>query len=446
MSERATPASLPAVTVIVLNWNAAGYLEACLASLLAQDYPAFRVLVVDNASTDDSLARARARFPDVPVIASRENAGFAAGNNLALKQLETPIAVLANPDIVVEPGWLSALIAPFLSDPRVGIAGGQTRYPDGTLQHAGGLIRPPQAIAAYRRPSPDEPAAMIDVDYVIGATLAVRRELLERVGPLDEGFFLYYEEADLCARARRAGYRVVYVPAARLVHVESATTPRGDATYLRRLHTSRWRYLLKHADEASLLGETMPAEVAWLAERNAVERQAAAIAYLATLGRLPEILAARGRDGAAPFDPDAAERAGLALERLFAVALAGDRAPLDALSAGQTVKEPPIRSRLPLVARLRERWVNLATRWYVRALWEQQNRFNELVVNRLADQQARLRAQAADHAALARGIAELEAEIARRRAGAGGQSSVRSRATVTPAPPSPSLPSSQETT
>ncbi len=141
--------------------------------------------------------------------------------------------------------------------------------------------------------------------YVIGAAAAVRRELLERIGLLDEGFFLYFEDADLCARAWRAGYRVVYCPAATGIHVESATAVKGSFAYLHRFHSGRWRYLLKHFSPGEIAGQSLSAEAAWLDGLGESERRAVSLAYLATLRQLPTIWAARERDGAEP--PSAAE-------------------------------------------------------------------------------------------------------------------------------------------
>lgn len=409
----------PPVTLIVVSWNARAFLGDCLASLLAQDYASFKVVLVDNASTDGAAEWVRRQFPAVEVIENERNVGFAAGNNVALRRADTELVVLANPDIIVPPDWLRQLINPMLADPTIAIAGCKVFYPDGRLQHAGGIIRPPLAIAAYRgaqQPDTGQFEEMADVDYVIGAALAMRRSL----GLLDEAYFLYYEEADLCARARRAGQRVVYVPQARLTHIESATTPKGDAVYLQRMHTSRWRYLLKHDDEAALLADTVPAEEVWLAQRHPVERLAAARAYWETVRCLPTIWSDRVRDGAPPVSPAGQQLIGQALHRLRAAAWAGDETVWHALRQSVTLSEPRFRSTLPLlgplIARFRAAWGSVAVRWYLRPLLAQQSAFNELLANQLHSQQARLQMQAEEQAALAQAIAELAEAI---NAGAG---------------------------
>jgi len=115
--------NLPSVTIIILNWNASEFLAHCLTSLQQVDYPNLIIQVVDNNSTDDSLELLAAQFPHIPVIRNSENLGFSAGNNRALRQLETDIAVLLNPDVVVSPTWLRQLIAPMQEDRQIGVAG-----------------------------------------------------------------------------------------------------------------------------------------------------------------------------------------------------------------------------------------------------------------------------------------------------------------------------------
>lgn len=315
--------------LILLNWNGQDYLDDCLTHLLAQDYPHFRITLVDNGSTDGSVAFVRGRFPDVAIVENDANLGFAAGNNLVLQALTADLAVLLNPDVMVAPDWLARLVARFHAEPDVMVAGCKLWYPDGrTIQHAGGYLTPPQAMPGHFGIGEtdagqwDEPR---DCDYVIGAALAIRSSALTQIGLLDEGYFLYYEDADLCARVRRAGGRVVYEPSSTAIHIESATAVKGSFTYLRRFHTGRWRYLLKHEMGDTLVGATLAAEQAWLARVDLDERLALALAYRATHAGLEEIWAARAATGAGPLDQatTATIAAGLAALERAAWALPG---------------------------------------------------------------------------------------------------------------------------
>ena len=419
--------TLPHVSLIMLNWNGRQFLAQSLPSLLALDYPDFSVLVIDNASTDGSVAFVRQEFPRVEVHCNTRNLGFAAGNNVGLRRVQANIAVLLNPDIVVSRDWLRELVAPMLEDETIGIAGCKIYYPGGRrLQHAGGYVSYPRAVPGHyglNETDCGQYDIVRDVDYVIGAALALRRDVLSKVGLLDEGFFLYFEDADLCTRARRAGYRVVYVPKATLVHVESALTEKGSDAYLRHMHTSRWRFLLKHYDLDGVLQDTVPSELAWMDGRTLRERRAAARAYWSTLKSLPAIWSARARDGGPRMGQVTEEQNREIAEKLRALRHAawkpGEPAPTSGSEDQPTsvsaaprrasdqadrphpadkphpleekwqIQERPFVSHVPLIgpliARLREAWNRISTKWYVLPLVQQQNEFNWLVMRRFRE-------------------------------------------------------------
>jgi O-antigen biosynthesis protein len=390
--------TLPAVTVIILNWNGGAYLLACLEALLAVDYPDYRVIVVDNASGDGSPDLVRRRFAQVEVIETGHNLGFAGGNNVALRRLETEYAVLLNPDVVVSRHWLRGLITPMASDPSIGIAGCKLTFPDGRIQHAGGFIAGPQALPGhYGLNEVDEGQhdSLRDVEYVTGAAMAVTRPLLERIGLMDEGYFLYYEEVDFCRRARQAGFRVVYVPGATAMHDESALSKRGSPAYLEQMHSGRWRFLLKHEELENVCREAVPAEKVWLETIGRLERLAVRRVYQKMGMDLAAIWRARRRDGESPMNEvtetqiDSVSKELAALEE--AAAQPGAQASLELespvllalLHQKWSVSERPFTSEAPviggLIAAVRTVWNNIATKWYVRPMVQQQNEFNLLV-------------------------------------------------------------------
>ncbi len=136
------------VTIIVLNWNGRSYLEACLGALLLQTRQPRRIVLVDNNSTDDSIALVQRRFPTVEIVKNERNLGYAGGNNVVLRELDSDLAVLINPDIVVSRDWLQQMLAALEEDSFIGIAGCKLYYPGAKqLQHAGGQILPPQSHA-----------------------------------------------------------------------------------------------------------------------------------------------------------------------------------------------------------------------------------------------------------------------------------------------------------
>jgi GT2 family glycosyltransferase len=256
----------PPVSVVIVSFNSAACLPACLESLAEQSYPDFQVICLDNASTDHSLQVLR-RYPWVEVLASRENLGFAGGCNVAITQAGGSVIVLLNPDTVVERDWLAELVAPLRADQSIGITGSKILSDDGeTLLAAGGWYNAfglSKHHGAGQRDAGqhDEPR---DVPYVTGASLAVRRSVLDQVGGFDPGYFpAYFEEIDLCHRARQQGMRVLYVPGSRCRHLESQSVGAGSANYVRWYHRNRWRFLLRNFSWRRLLLRAVPLEAAW---------------------------------------------------------------------------------------------------------------------------------------------------------------------------------------
>ncbi len=220
-----TPA--PLVLIIVLNWDGQHYTLDCLESLEQLSYPNFEVLVVDNGSSDDSAAVISARFPHRLLIETGENLGFAGGNNVGLRyalEQGADYALLLNNDTLVAPDFVDYLVQAVESDPSIGAAGPTIYYHEQAdlLWSAGGVVdwRNGQTrMLDLNTPDTGQlgttPRA---VDFVTGCALLVRRAVLEQVGLLDERFFVYYEEAEWCARAQRAGFRVVHVPRSKIWH------------------------------------------------------------------------------------------------------------------------------------------------------------------------------------------------------------------------------------
>jgi GT2 family glycosyltransferase len=217
----------PQVAVIVLNWNGRDDTLACLASLSQLDYPACDTVVVDNGSSDDSVVSIRAAYPQVTLIEAGDNLGYAGGNNVGLeyaKTMDADYALLLNNDTEVAPDFLGLLVEVAEADPAIGIAGPTIYYYDqpGVVWSAGGAIDWQRG--STRMVGLDEwdegqfGQVPRTVDFVTGCAMLVRRAMLEQVGLLDERFFVYYEEAEWCVRASRAGFKIVHVPLAHIWH------------------------------------------------------------------------------------------------------------------------------------------------------------------------------------------------------------------------------------
>ncbi|HUP08744.1 MAG TPA: glycosyltransferase family 2 protein [Caldimonas sp.] len=262
-----------AVFVVIVNYRTPELALACLGSLAGQRsaLQGGRVLVVDNDSGDDSIASIVARIEAerwtdwVELLPMPRNGGFAYGNNAGIARARAldpafAVAILLNPDTVVAPGCIDAL-AGFLEAHRdVGIAGAAIANPEGArersahrwpsplgeLEGAAQLELISRALRA-RAVSPELPDGVTRCDWVSGACLAMRREVIDAIGPLDEGYFLYFEEVDFCRRAQLAGWACAYVPQARVVHHEGAST--GIRTGRRRRpgywYASRRRFFVK---------------------------------------------------------------------------------------------------------------------------------------------------------------------------------------------------------
>lgn len=329
------------ISVIVLTWNGRAYVAGCLEALLAQDYPAFEVLVVDNGSIDGTPDLVAERFPSVQLIRNLRNLGFAAGNNIGLRAATGEILVLVNQDTEAHPGFLKALARAF-ADPTVGLAGCKLLYPDGTIQHAGGFLYGPRGETEHiGRGAPDdgrceEPA---EPEFVTAAAVGISRACLARIGPLDEGFApAYYEDVDWCYRARAAGFLVAYMPEAVLTHYESVTADRSSQRHKMNLNHGRIRFVLKHWPLDRLLEEFGPAEARWVAAMpRSTELMAARGAYLQVLMDLPGILAFR----------ESSDAEAMALASLLADLRAGALTSLEAMTAEPALAPMPPPSAPP---------------------------------------------------------------------------------------------------
>jgi GT2 family glycosyltransferase len=221
------------LSVIIVNWNARRYLPACLECLAAQRLPAREIILLDNASSDDSLDYVRARHPQVRLIALERNIGFAAANNLAVHQALGDWVVLLNPDAFPEPGWLEGFAAAIRANPGIGCFAGKLLAADGSDRVDGtGDIYHVSGLAWRRDHGRSESESRRPAGAVFsacGASAAYRRDLFLQLGGFDEAFFCYMEDVDLGFRLRLRGHECHYVPEARAGHVGSGTTARRSA-------------------------------------------------------------------------------------------------------------------------------------------------------------------------------------------------------------------------
>ena len=215
----------PIISILALN--NLNLTRQCIESIFEKTEGEYRICVFNQGSDDGTKEYLDGLGDRIDVIHSPGNVGFVAGNNRVIERYPENDVVLLNNDTIVEEGWLKALSDCAYSDPAVGIVGAKLVYPDGLLQEAGGEIFSDGSgrnIGKFDDPDRHIYNVRKDVDYCSGACLYLKRDALNQIGFLDEVFSpAYWEDTDICFRARAAGFRVVYEPTAQIVHLEGAT-------------------------------------------------------------------------------------------------------------------------------------------------------------------------------------------------------------------------------
>ncbi|HET7219363.1 MAG TPA: glycosyltransferase family 2 protein [Vicinamibacterales bacterium] len=261
----------PRIDVLIVNYRAYDELERCLGSLEPVRSTFQQVIVVDHESDPASASHLAARFPWVTLIAGSTNAGFAVGVNTGARATSAPYILLLNPDCVLDPqacgtltSWMDAHADVAVAGPRIRNADGTVqpsarRFPDLTTAIAGRSswltrVLPQNPFSRRNLPARDISAsAPVEVDWVSGACMLVRRDAFDAVGGMDEGFFLYWEDADFCRRLEHAGWRTCYVPEAAVMHIGGRSSRHAADASLEAFHRSAYRLYCKHAGRAGRL-------------------------------------------------------------------------------------------------------------------------------------------------------------------------------------------------
>ena len=256
------------LSVVILNWNACDYLVAALSSIIGQEWRhAIELIVVDNFSQlDDSAAVVRRDFPQVKLIVTDRNLGFAAGNNIGLRASHGRYVLFLNPDTIVHKSALDILVDWMESHPKAGACGPKMTYPDGRLQASSrafpsfgaGLFRntifgklwpnnPWSRSYLMEEARDDKPS---QADWLSGSALLARRAALEEIpqktGVWDEDYFMYCEDVDLCWRLKADGWERWYVPAAHITHRIGASSDWAQGAMIRQHHGAMLRFYFKN--------------------------------------------------------------------------------------------------------------------------------------------------------------------------------------------------------
>ena len=237
--------NLPIVAIVILNWNGKHFLEKYLSSVHASTYQNKKIIVADNASTDDSIQYLQKHFPEVKIIINSINEGYAKGYNLALKQITADYFVLLNSDVEVTPGWIEPIVDLMEKDKMIGAC--QPKLLDEKnkkyFEYAGacggwidtfGYPFARGRVLEKMEEDKGQYNKAVPCFWASGAAMFVRAGLFNSLGGLDEYFFAHQEEIDLCWRMQRAGYKIYVEPASVVYHVGGGTLPKGNSkkTYL----------------------------------------------------------------------------------------------------------------------------------------------------------------------------------------------------------------------
>ena len=259
------------VTIVIVSYNTRDILRNCLEALFENSEGIdMEVFVVDNNSADDSAAMVRRDFPSIRLIANNKNLGFAAANNQAFALASGRYIVLLNPDAYIRPASIEHCLAFMERTPQCGLAGGKIISPEGRLEPS--ARRFPSALSKLLTLSglsgkfPHSPILNhhefggfahdhpLEVDWVPGTFTIIRKEMLDAIGAFDERFYIYYEETDLCLRAKKAGWKIFFIPDAEVMHIGGACSKtRKDKAFdnkaaqvLTFRMRSEWLYYLKN--------------------------------------------------------------------------------------------------------------------------------------------------------------------------------------------------------
>lgn len=244
-----TPKMPRLVYILSLNWNNWKDTSDCLVSLKGLNHANWKVIVIDNGSTDASVARIRERFPEVEVLELGENLGYAKGNNAGIRlalERGAEYVWLLNNDTTVDPNALRAMVEKAEEDPKIGAVGSAIYFasaPERLQVWGGGRVNFWLGASWHFL----QPVADKKVQFLTGASILLRRSVLESFGLLDEGFFMYWEDGDYCFRLRKAGLRLAVASESKVFHKGSASFESGSTAKDAYFTQSSQRFFQKHA-------------------------------------------------------------------------------------------------------------------------------------------------------------------------------------------------------
>lgn len=257
------------LSIIIVNWNVQDLLRKCLETILSSpiainetdgEKAIVEIIVIDSASSDDSVAMVQTEFPQVKLLPQAENVGFTRGNNIGFEIAQGRYFLMLNPDTEIIEDTLPQMIAYMDDNPQIGILGPHTLNTDGTTQSTrrhfptkaigffeSTWLQPfaPQPFLDYYYVSNQQDDDVFEVDWVQGSALMFRREVYEQIGGLDTEYVMYWEELDWCKRAKDAGFKVLYLGTAQIIHHGGKSSEQASAFKHIHFQQSKLRYFRK---------------------------------------------------------------------------------------------------------------------------------------------------------------------------------------------------------
>lgn len=249
------------LSIIIVNYKNTEITADCVRSIRKSSFRDFQVIIVDNESTPEGLAKLRETCPDSIIIPEEENIGFAEGNNAGIRyalQSGSQMILLLNNDTVVDENMLLNLVETAQRNPKIGVVGAKIFYHDSpnTLWFAGGSLNIHKGLATHdglKQTDRSEFCFEKETDFVTGCCLLTKRDVIEKIGALESRFFLYYEDSDFCVRARKAGYLIIYQPKAFLFHKVSKSVEWDSPIYIYFNLRNKILFVLKHNSTLSCI-------------------------------------------------------------------------------------------------------------------------------------------------------------------------------------------------
>ncbi|MDP3888448.1 MAG: glycosyltransferase family 2 protein [bacterium] len=233
----------PKVSIIIPNYNGGQVLLDCLDCLKKQDYPVSEVIVVDNASTDNSVKLVKKKFPRTKIFKLQKNEGFAKAVNLGIKKAQGNSYLLLNNDILLKFQTLKKLLSALEQKKDYGLSGGKILDTSGKVNIKGVKLNPYLCFQIYGT----LPQTQQEVDWVSGACLLIQKEVFDKIGLFDEKFFFYFEDTDFCLRAHKAGFKIIYQPEAEMIHLGGISSQKVTKSTLNlNWYRGKFRCLFKH--------------------------------------------------------------------------------------------------------------------------------------------------------------------------------------------------------